>query len=298
MQTVEVHQPKLGKEVLNMLTKIKYYIAAITIPLASVTYADNGGPPLDCGYKTNIEILEYLQETSEPDHLTNINTLVRDGMVAYDNDHWVDLSESILSFIFNANTGGGGYSLKGPSYLLQGESYRFKYDGNTISSAGRNYTVLFGTSEANSTVDTLANWENNAYKHLTFDNTYGVGIVWTDGKECLTKTVIVQKPPTISKVSVKTLSNINVKVNASIDQYSKYAQEGIQGQITYSFHNRDTNTTETVTTTSQDFSFTPRYNGDIIVSASIFDGTYSKGVSFGIVFYEGSDYCRTCGHLN
>ena len=269
-----------------MFKKLTIGLSMALLTHANTTLANTTDVPYFCGFNS-----AFNHST------TNISSLVDSGSAIYQGEagylDWASLFAAVGSF---SNT--SSMSTEGPDHVLQGVPYRYKYDGSWFDWSSRLFTVFFGTSEFDSQVKTTSDWNNNAYKYLSFDNTYGVGVVWSDGKGCMAKSVMVQKPATISKVSLTVTDRIRVKVNASIDQYSKYAMEGTAPRITYSFRNMDTNTTETITTTSQDYTFLPRYNGDIIVSASVFDGTYSKSLSLGTVIFEGAGYCRTCGDLN
>lgn len=287
--TDDQHDILIRYEDYEMIKKLIFCFSIAILSFANTTFANTMGVPYYCGFNSN----------SALDHsTTNIETLVNSGSAIYQGEasllDWPGLLGAIASF---SNTSSN--STKGPDYVLQGIPYRYKYDGNGLDLlSSRFYTVFFGTSEFGSTVETKSDWDNNAYKYLTFDHTYGVGIVWSDGKGCMAKSVMVQKPPSISKVSLTTNDRIRVKVNAAIDQYSKYSLEGNAPSITYSFRNKFTNTSESVTTTSQDYTFIPRYSGDIKVTATVFDGTYSILIPMGTAYYEGGQFCSTCGILN
>jgi len=234
----------------------------------------------------------------------NISAAISAGSAIYQNQasflDWSSLFSAIGS-VYSSST----MSTEGPDYVLQGVANRFKYDGSWFDWGSRLFTVRFGTSEFGSMVSTTSNWDNNAYQNLTFNYTYGPGLVWSSADGCMAKSVMVQKAPKITSGS-KSISNGKIQANISyaVDQYSEAVQkQSTNVRITLRIRSDlfGTNSSTSVYNASPNAAVTistqPNAGGGTYhVSATVSDGNYSGFYDLGIVDVPGDPEspCPSC----
>ena len=187
--------------------------------------------------------------------------------------------------------------IEGPSYVLQGESSRFK--GNLADIYAY---VRFFNSEKGYVGRDKSNFEANAYKSMTFDTTYGNGLAWiVRGPTCSAKDVWVQKKPTISKRSLTGGDELTASVNFALDKYSEYFQKKVNPRVTFFWRNeagltgsqivRPSGTSGVLTT-----NINVSGGGPISVRAIIFDGNFNNSVELGDAVVKGpiQRRCKDC----
>lgn len=194
---------------------------------------------------------------------------------------------------------------EGPKYVPVNIQRRFKGDLSFKFPPEDRYVQFWNSVDGFQGTE-KSNYEANTYKNMTFPSyARGAQWVWTEEEDfginpnCSKLRVYVQNMPSISKRSVTEGHSIDIQVNASIDNaFSKNAVEGNgQPKITYNFISLWYNVTESHTTHLKSISYRPRYRGEYSVRATVSDGTYSKAVNLGQVFFLGGEYCNTCGEI-
>lgn len=187
--------------------------------------------------------------------------------------------------------------IEGPSYVIQGEPSRFKGNLSDIYAY-----VNFFNSENGYVGRDKSNLEANAYKHMTFDETYGHGLAWiTRRSTCSAKDVWIQKRPTISKKSLNGGSVLTASVNFALDKYSEYFRHGVNPKVRFNWTN-EAGLAGSKTVRPSGTSGIARVTiygtggGPIRVRATVFDGNFSKSVYLGDTVVQGpiETPCKDC----
>ncbi|MFK3858543.1 hypothetical protein [Pseudoalteromonas rhizosphaerae] len=275
--------------------KIKYILLTSTIVFSNATLAyDN--VPYGCSHQQHVDY---------SDGKNNLANSIESAINVYNNPwSYTDWA----SFIYNVNSfgvsGASDIEISGPDYVLVGEPARFKadlpYDPNNFLTS-----VNFGTSEYGSKVKKKSNWDANAYANLSFDYTYGEGLVWSVYSDdiCASKSVMVQNKPVINKVSLGKYGNsIDVSISYSVDKYSKakVSNQSPQVKFRYVSEEGEVNISQWVNVSLNANIYSTRlitqYAGKFRVIAYINDGTYTQSIDLGFVTVGGKQHrpCPQC----
>ena len=274
-----------------MLKKLGFATLLFTSQLWIDAHAVTNSLPVGC---------EYGRDKSYNVSSDDLAAAVQNGLSVSDNPYdassWVKfvaaLSDVLDSFDY--------LRIEGANHVLQGQNSRFK--GNLFDIYAN---VNFNTSESGFVGQDKSNLDANAYKDVKFDRTYGYGLVWiTRGGLCSAKGVWVQKPPTVTPISlISSGSQLIAEFAYKADKYSKAAKDtatdtsiqiswiadggGLGTSTVYRFAANEG--------TFRSFEF-PEYGGDYTVYATISDGTFSTRVSLGRVSVDGAPWrpCPTC----
>lgn len=213
---------------------------------------------------------------------------------------WIALAQGIRQ-IFE---GFDYLRIETPKHVLQGVPFRTK--ANLFD---RYANVRFNNSELGYVGTDKSNLDANAYLHMQFDRTYGVGLVWVNraGGMCSAESVWVQKPPRVAGAAVTTSGGqIHVNVNYLIDKYSRaYKDSQVPVTITVTTTSDIWMTSDGATASvsnpslsgQRSISVTPRTGGgSYLVYATVYDGTYSHSELVGSAFLPGSMIppCQGC----
>lgn len=278
--------------------KAKYLLLTSIMALSNAALAyDN--IPYGCTHKKHIDY---------SDGNNNLAGSIESGLNAVYggiNNQWSYLDWG--SFIYNVNslvTSGADIEISGPDYVVQGEPARFKAD---LPYEPNNFlrSVNFGTSEYNSKVKKKSDWDANAYAQLSFDYTYGEGLAWSVYSDdiCSTKSVMVQKRPSIEKLSLGKYGNlIDVTVSYSVDKYSKakISNQSPRIKFRYVSEEGELNVSDWVevslNSSVHSIRLSTQYAGTFRVTAIINDGTYTESLYLGNVTVGGSPHrpCPQC----
>lgn len=278
--------------------KMKYILLASTMICSNAVLAyDN--IPYGCTHKKHIDY---------SDDSNNLAGSIQSGLNAARggiNNQWNYIDWS--SFIYNVNSlvsAGADIEISGPDYVLVGEPARFKAD---LPYEPNNFlrSVNFGTSEYGSKVKKKTDWDANAYANLSFDYTYGEGLVWSVYSDdiCASKSVMVQNKPVINKVSLGKYGNlIDVSISYSVDKYSKakISNQNPQVKFRYVSEEGEVNVSQWANVSLESNLYSTRlatqYAGTFHVIAYINDGTYTESIDLGVVTVGGTQHipCPQC----
>ncbi|WP_156413666.1 hypothetical protein [Lacimicrobium alkaliphilum] len=190
---------------------------------------------------------------------------------------------------------------EGPKYAAIGVTHQYKGD-YPFSIPPIDEYVDFFNSEVGYVGSDQTNLDSNAYYSMSFSSSArGLGWVWTVNEattKCSSLMIYIHTLPTGSANSISGGNKITTNISANIDSFSKNSIEG-NGlpKITYVYLNTYWNREEKVISTSTQKTPYPQYNGIYNVSARISDGTYSKTIQIGSVFYNGGQDCSSCGDI-
>tara|TARA_B100001059_G_scaffold98985_1_gene98606 strand:+ start:780 stop:1622 length:843 start_codon:yes stop_codon:yes gene_type:complete len=275
--------------------KIKYLLLTSILALSNAALAyDN--IPYGCSHKQHVD---YSHGKN------NLADSIESAINLYNNPwsftEWRTFISNVNSFDVS---GESDIELSGPDYVLIGEPARFKAD---LPYEPNNFlrSVNFGTSEYNSKVKKKSNWDANAYAELSFDYTYGEGLAWSVYSDdiCSTKSVMVQKRPSIEKLSLGKYGNlIDVTVSYSVDKYSKakISNQSPRIKFRYVSEEGELNVSDWVevslNSSVHSIRLSTQYAGTFRVTAIIYDGTYTQSLYLGKVTVGGSPHrpCPQC----
>ncbi|MBT1452502.1 hypothetical protein KJ365_16590 [Glaciecola sp. XM2] len=182
-----------------------------------------------------------------------------------------------------------------PTYIAVNMPTRIKADFH-FNPLDNDKEVLFYNSYDGYVDQRLTDSWDNAYTDMLFPlASQGQQTIWindvTDfnNSYCSMTTAYIQSMPTASVLSASGGGQITISLQASISMYSKRQVENntFLPLITYRFQNTDYTYVETMQTTSQTVSFAPKYQGFHWVTASVSDGTFTRAINVGSLYFSG-----------
>ncbi|WP_299948096.1 hypothetical protein [uncultured Microbulbifer sp.] len=214
-------------------------------------------------------------------------------------------SATPFAYDYCSNLGlkGDTSKVKGDRYVLVGATKTYEHEHNLLASG----TVRFDTLEGYAGSDSYSfqDFKMVAKKRITFPNRGSNYVSLTIPVEelglnsTLCKNINVQSAPTISKKALSQDGRIYAEVNSTYDTFSKAIVEGVGVTYSWLFYNLTYPSVQYErVTTSPSVRISVDYGGTYLVSASINDGVYSKGVNLGeIRLPRGPGPCDpTCTH--
>lgn len=250
---------------------------------------------------------EYGKQTSYDIDLNNLYNGVDAGYDIYNDDSpelsysgWYAIVNSIAQLIFSTDS----LRIETPKHVLQNTTFRAK--ANLFDPYVYTY---FSNSEKGDIGRDKSNLEANSYLNMSFDETYGYGLIWAYRSNlCSAEGVWVQKAPKFTSASASG-GDMSVQGNFSyeIDQFSRAAKDSsVNAFITVIARNDEYGNTTTKTYSVNNLQGTLNYDlnlpsgGPYNIKFQVNDGTYYKthSQSFHItVTGETNPPCQNCQPL-
>ncbi|MBY5922526.1 hypothetical protein [Ferrimonas balearica] len=191
-----------------------------------------------------------------------------------------------------------------PKFVVQGESFRAK--GNLFDTFAN---VNFHNSELGYVGTDKSSIEGNAYKTMSFPETYGVGLVWVNRASgmCSAESVWVQKRPVASNGSMSQSSGkVYGSIDYAVDQYSRAVVDSKKNVVVTLYIQSDfygtvssTSVSKTASSGRVSLNILPHQGGGLYnVWMSVRDGTYTDSLDLGTVLIRDSDPIKPCPTCN
>ncbi|CAM4207815.1 hypothetical protein [Pseudoalteromonas byunsanensis] len=244
---------------------------------------------------------EYGRQTHYDVSYEEVASAIEDGLKTYANPYdfnsWKDFYDSMSNLLDSFDY----LRIETTKHVLQGSSFRAK--GNLFD---RYAYVHFHNSEKGFIGKDKSNLDANSYLNMSFDKTYGYGLVWiTRDNLCSAEGVWVQKNPTASKRSASVSGQtFSASVSYAVDKYSKAAKDNntpvkvtfilrsdLYGTRSYK------STTSTANSGVANITMKAHAGGGVYdLSAIVYDGNYGKSVQLGSFIASGDREppCREC----
>ncbi|MEI5637825.1 MULTISPECIES: hypothetical protein [unclassified Pseudoalteromonas] len=275
-------------------------LAALPLALASLSVMSQE-LPYDCSYSSYEST--QLELHALPDAIDA-------GWGYYGSQSWTSLGSFLWSL--TSLTTGDSFKLSGPSYVLKGNSYRFKVDLDFLDLNDKLRDVSFYNSENGLLGNDRTNWDSNAYFNMDFSYTYGAALVWArSSSRCQAIPVMVQNAPKITYATTPSITGgkVSTKVSFELDQYSKAMVSNSDVRVTLTLKDELYLTSKSTSVSfsnggmlrgSKTITATPHRGGGIYqVKVTINDGTYSTSRNIGWVRVPGDTTppCPQCKPL-
>ncbi|SEL78230.1 hypothetical protein SAMN05216262_1229 [Colwellia chukchiensis] len=212
---------------------------------------------------------------------------------------WIEQISELINSFDSVKVSAPKHVLRGQTFRAKGEAFLDPYVNIKFSNSEKGYV---GTDKTN--------LETNAYKNMSFSNTYGIGLVWAHRASglCSSQQVWVQFSPDITINSASDSSGaISASISYDVDKYSKAAKNpstNVRVELKATSEIYGSVSTKYIYSSILDNNinlsvFPSAGGGPYLVQATVSDGTYSKSYTYGTIFISGpsSPPCQSCQPL-